>query len=119
MKAWSRWQDWTNLVVGAWLFISPWVLGFTGSSAAAWNAWILGLIVAALALWALSGPASRGAQWSLAIAAAWVFVAPWLLGFVGVAAGAWNAWIVALVVAIVAVWAVASMGSARKAPQAT
>lgn len=114
MKAWSRWQDWTNVVAGVWLFISPWIVGFTGHAGASWNAWIFGLVVAALALWALTAPGSRSVQWLLVIAAAWVFVAPWLLGFATVAGGAWNAWIVAVVVAIVAGWAGVSLGGSRK-----
>src|SRR5215470_19223722 len=29
----NRWQDWLNLILGAWLFISPWVLGFANTAA--------------------------------------------------------------------------------------
>lgn len=114
MKAWSRWQDWTNLVLGAWLFVAPWLLGFAGSAAAAWNAWLSGAVVVVFAVWALATPTSRGAQWWLVIAAAWVFVAPWLFVFAGVAAAAWNAWIVGLVVALVALWALGGIGGATK-----
>ena len=40
----KRWQDWLNLLIGIWLFISPWVIGFAGTRhAASWNAWILGV----------------------------------------------------------------------------
>lgn len=27
--AFSNWQEWLNLLLGAWLIISPWVVGFT------------------------------------------------------------------------------------------
>ena len=47
----ARWQDVANFVLGAWLFISPWVLGF--SDAVATNAWIFGIIIALLALSAI------------------------------------------------------------------
>ena len=30
----NRWQDWLNLILGAWLFISPWVLGFANTATA-------------------------------------------------------------------------------------
>jgi hypothetical protein len=26
-----RWQDWLNLLIGVWLFISPWAVGFASS----------------------------------------------------------------------------------------
>jgi len=113
MRTWSRWQDWTNLILGAWLFVSPWLIGVAGSASAAWNAWILGLVVIAFALWALAAPGSRGAQWWLVISAAWVFLAPWLLGFAGVASAAWNAWIVGVVVALGAIVALAAIGGAK------
>ena len=45
-----KWQDWANLVLGLWLVLSPWILGFSGTSSATWNAVILGLLVGLLAL---------------------------------------------------------------------
>lgn len=55
----NRWQDWANLILAIWLFISPWVLQFGAAvqvapagavngpgvavSHAAWNAWVLGV----------------------------------------------------------------------------
>src|SRR6185312_17568163 len=60
----NRWQDWANLVLAIWLFISPWVLQFAvggqtaapgagggaapaaiGGGTAAWDAWVLGVII--------------------------------------------------------------------------
>jgi hypothetical protein len=52
--AWfAPWQDWVNGVLGAWLVIAPWVLGFGSLAAAAWNHVIVGLLVLALAAWEL------------------------------------------------------------------
>ncbi|BCP65887.1 SPW repeat protein [Thermus thermophilus] len=45
-----KWQDWANLVLGLWLVLSPWILGFSGTSSATWNAVIVGLLVGLLAL---------------------------------------------------------------------
>jgi hypothetical protein len=48
---WSMHQpgwSWLNLILGVWLFISPFVLFL--SSAAMWNNVIIGIIIAALAL---------------------------------------------------------------------
>ena len=46
---------WISVALGIWLFISPWVLGYTGIRDGAWNAWILGVVTVILALWALPG----------------------------------------------------------------
>jgi hypothetical protein len=33
MFAVAYWEEWTNLLAGVWLIVSPWVLGFTHTSA--------------------------------------------------------------------------------------
>lgn len=55
-----RWEEWTNLVIGAWLIIAPFVLGFTEQTGAMWNQIIVGLLVAADALWAVRSPVHAG-----------------------------------------------------------
>ena len=42
------WPSWTNLVIGIWLIIAPWVIPGT-TAAARWNEAIVGIIVAILA----------------------------------------------------------------------
>lgn len=49
--AFQTWEEWINVALGAWLTVSPWVLGFTGNDAAMWNAIAVGVVVAGLALW--------------------------------------------------------------------
>ncbi len=39
----QRWQDWVGLVLGAWLFLSPWLLTYAAAPAAAWSAWAIGI----------------------------------------------------------------------------
>ena len=46
------WEEWTETVLGLWLAVSPWVLGFASPAAKA-TALVTGLIVLTLALWAL------------------------------------------------------------------
>lgn len=52
--AFRVWQEWLNMTLGIWLFVSPWVLGFHASTALRWNAVITGVLVAALAAWVLT-----------------------------------------------------------------
>jgi len=45
--------EWVQMVLGALLFISPWVAGYTGHTGAAWTSWIAGgvaVIAAVLAV---------------------------------------------------------------------
>ena len=50
----KRGQDWINLVLAICLFISPWIIGFAAETMPAWNAWIVGVALGALALATLS-----------------------------------------------------------------
>ena len=44
------WEEWINVVLGAWLAVSPWVLGIA-SAAARWNFLIVGTLVVVLAIY--------------------------------------------------------------------
>ena len=49
ITAFRAWEEWINVVLGAWLVASPWVLG--ASSVAMTNLVIVGVLVIALALY--------------------------------------------------------------------
>lgn len=104
MKAWTRWQEWLNLVAGAWIFLSPWLLGSSQDQASSWDAWVLGILLALVALWSLAAPFSLSPVWSAAVLGALVFLSPWVLGFANLTNPAWNAWIVGIVVLVLSVW---------------
>jgi SPW repeat-containing protein len=48
------WEEWVNLVLGAWLLVSPWLLGFRAVTGLMWNALLIGALVVACAGWVLS-----------------------------------------------------------------
>lgn len=58
------WEEWVTVALGVWLAISPWILGFSGLTMAMWNAVIIGIAVAALALWVLGTDKDIGGWWS-------------------------------------------------------
>jgi hypothetical protein len=115
----SHWQDWANIVLAVWLFISPWVINFGGNAAggagatpgpangvastAAWNAWVLGVIIFLVACSAIARP-QAWQEWINLLLGIWLFVAPWTLGFTQLGGAAWDHWIVGALVFILAVW---------------
>jgi len=103
----QRWQDWVLLLGGIWLFVAPWVLGTSSDTGSSSNAWTLGVLIAVTAWWALTQPAAKSAAWLQALFGAWMIAAPWLIGFTGETAAAWNAWAVGAGVAVLAVWVIA------------
>lgn len=51
-----RWEEWINLVIGVWLIIAPFVLGFSGHIGPMLNHIIVGVVIGIDALWAMSTP---------------------------------------------------------------
>lgn len=48
------WEEWTELALGLWLVVSPWVLGFAELVPAMSTAVATGAVITALALWTLA-----------------------------------------------------------------
>jgi uncharacterized membrane protein YoaK (UPF0700 family) len=114
----NNWQDWANLILAIWLFVSPWVLGFAGlyatgngtavgtttvamdASRAAWDAWVLGVIVFLVALSAL-GRMELWQERVNMVLGIWIFIAPWVLGFGDLRNASWDHWIVGALVFLI------------------
>ena len=48
------WQEYVNIVLSIWIFIAPWALGFAMLSGAAWDHWIVGVLIFLLSISVLS-----------------------------------------------------------------
>ena len=102
-----RWQDWINLILGVWLFLSPWLLAYTGASmAASWNAWILGVALVVFSAIAVSMPQMWEEVINLLIGI-WMIISPWVLSFSGTRSAETNAVIVGIIAIVLSVWAMA------------
>jgi len=97
VEAKSSWMSWLNLALGIWLIISAFVWPHT--PAAQLNTWVLGLIIAAIAVVAFGVPQLR---WLNALAAVWLFFSAFAIRHDTVGT-VWNNVIVAVVVFAVAV----------------
>ena len=110
MQAWKRWQDWGNVALATTLFLAPWLFGTSGDGASSWNAWISGLLIGSVALWALASPNAKAAQWTNIVIGAWVLIAPFALGFTGVTEAAWTAFLIGAGVLTMAIWVLVDIG---------
>jgi len=112
----KQWQDWANLILAIWLFISPWVLGFatagepnaTFTTTAAWNAWIVAIVIAVFSIAALAR-AQPWEEWINLVAGIWLFISPWILKYSGTSSALWNALIIGAIVFILAIWDLVAM----------
>lgn len=98
-----RWQDQVILLLGLWLFVSPWVLGYVTGSDIALNANIAGLVIAALAAFDLYKTYAWAVVLNLLIGL-WVAVSPWVAALADRGAMMTNNIIVGVAVIVLALW---------------
>lgn len=98
-----RWQDQVILLLGLWLFISPWVLNYVPGSAIALNASIAGAIMALLAAFDLYKTYAWAVMLNLLVAV-WVAVSPWVDFLADRNAMMANCVLVGVAVAALALW---------------
>jgi uncharacterized membrane protein len=94
MAKWNRWQDWANVVLGVVLFITPFIFGATGNTAAAWTAYVGGVLLVIVGLFDLGYPDNQAGEWAEGVVGVLVFISPWVLGFSAMTMMAWSAWII-------------------------
>ena len=80
MKQLKHWQDLVNALLGVWMILSPWALGFQGTTMAMSNAVVIGLALIAAALGAIFVPRAWE-EWTEGALGAWLIASPWVLGF--------------------------------------
>jgi len=102
--AWRRWQDYSTIIFGVALFVSPFVFGDTSQGTASTTAYILGVLLVLRGLLIVAKHKANNAEYVPVVLGVITFISPFVLGFTAVTAIAWAAW-------IVGVLTVASAGS--------
>ena len=98
-----RWQDQVILLLGIWLFVSPWVFGYPGGSPAALNAFIAGAVMAILAAFDLYKTYVWAVLLNIVIGA-WVAVSPWLVGIAADRGMTWSMAVVGIATIVLGLW---------------
>lgn len=80
MKQIRHWQDPLNALLGIWVVLSPWALGYQDKTVAMVNALVVGLALIAAALGAIFVPRAWE-EWTEAGLGLWLAISPWVLGF--------------------------------------
>jgi VIT1/CCC1 family predicted Fe2+/Mn2+ transporter len=111
MSGEMRWQDWITAALGVILFITPFVFGDTSQTAAAWTAYVGGVLLFVLGVGSLLLRWNNTVEYLPLIVGVALFLAPWVLGFSGITAMAWSAWIIGVVAVISAGYALLAGGN--------
>jgi hypothetical protein len=108
IRFFKRWQDELILLLGIWLFLTPWIFGYSIPSPHATNAFACGLIMTMLAAFDLY----KIYFWAVAlnlVLGIWVAVSPWIFfaDFEQIPM-MWNNLAVGIVTALLAGWELAA-----------
>ena len=94
-------SDVINLILGFWLFLTPWVFGFVAETAPSWTAWLSGIAIAAFAIAAIAAFA-EWEEWISLLLGVWVVVSVWVVGFAAHATVTWVNVLTGIAVIVVA-----------------
>jgi hypothetical protein len=93
--------DVANVVAGVALALTPWIFGYTAQSAASWSAWVLGIVIAIVAIGALVS-FRRWEEWINLALGVLAIIAPWALGFSSVPGATYAHVVLGLIVLVLA-----------------
>jgi hypothetical protein len=103
MEKKTTWEDWVNLLLGAWIFIIPWTINHgmpnLYMSVAMWNFWIVGALTFATAALALQNIKPWEELTNLALGL-WLMASPWMFGYNTQSGLLWNSVVVGLAVSV-------------------
>ncbi len=103
----TRWQDWVSLVLGIWLFFSPWILSFYSTMPAmSWNFFIVGAAFFVFGAFGLN-QRSLWEEWVNLVLGIWMIVSPWVLQYAGNVTPRDDAIVIGIIVAVMSIWALA------------
>lgn len=91
-RAWTRWSDWAEVVVGVVALLSP-LLWLDTSTKTLWTMVILGALIAVDGLISLAAPRQMASETIQAVLGVLLFIAPWVMSFVSDSGAAWTSWI--------------------------
>jgi hypothetical protein len=98
-----HWQDPLNGLLGIWLIISPWILGFSGTGRPQAVTLVAGVILLLSSIGAMSAP-HAWEEWLDTIIGVLLVISPFALGFAGEHAARDNAVIAGIVMIVLSLW---------------
>ncbi|MGH8846399.1 MAG: SPW repeat protein [Polaromonas sp.] len=99
----KHWQDPMNALLGVWVVLSPWALGFQDMTMAMSSAVVIGLVLIAVALGAIFVPRAWE-EWTEGALGLALIVSPWALGFSTHYEATLSSVVSGAVIALLALW---------------
>ncbi len=74
------WSGWISMILGIWLFVSPWALRYASHGEPLWNNLLLGILVLLVGILVASA-GSSGPGWWNKVFGLWLILSPLLLHY--------------------------------------
>lgn len=91
-RAWTRWQDWAEVVLGVVASLSP--LWVDTTNTVTWTMIVLGALIALDGLFSLAMPGVVLGEYVQVILGVLLFISPWVLGFTDLTGAMWSAFVI-------------------------
>jgi hypothetical protein len=109
-----RWQDWTNVLLGCWLVVSPWEMEYSLNEAATANSCGLGGVLLIFNLISACRLLDQGQEIFNILLGAWLILSPYSFGFATEKEPAINAIVVGTLIVSLAGWQIYDATKAGK-----
>ncbi|GAA5069062.1 apolipoprotein N-acyltransferase [Thermocatellispora tengchongensis] len=116
-RKWVRWQDWVAFAAGLVTALTP-IWAAPDEARGTWALVVLGVLLAAGALWSLAVPEAVLSEWTHVVLGVLLFVSPWVFGFQDVAVAAWTAWIAGVLAVAAGLWVALPQVQSRRSAHA-
>ena len=103
MKQLRHWQDPVNGLIGVWLVLSSWIVGYSNETTAMANAIVIGVVLILSSLGAMMAP-KAWEEWLNALLGLWMIISPWALKFSPQHPATYVAVITGIVALVLALW---------------
>jgi hypothetical protein len=97
----AAWASWINVILGIWLIISPWIVGYAMHGTPMWNNIVLGVLVLILGLVASSSRFAAPSWWNV-VFGIWLIISPFLLRYARLEGAMVNDLVLGVVVGVLA-----------------
>jgi hypothetical protein len=91
-RAWTRWQDWAEVVLGVVAVLSP--LWMDTTSTVTWTMIVLGGLIALDGLFSLAMPGVVYGEYVQIVLGVLLFISPWAMSFTNLSTAMWTAFII-------------------------
>ncbi|ALG15573.1 SPW repeat protein [Kibdelosporangium phytohabitans] len=112
VRAWTRWQDWAEVVLGVVAVLSP--LWLDTTNIVMWTMIVLGALIALDGLFSLAMPGVVYGEYVQVVLGVLLFISPWVMGFTDMTGAMWSSFVIGALTLVVGLAALPAATTAHR-----